>query len=154
MLEIVDALHSDAIELAPQLRPIDKLEVEATGNTPEKSLINSFNLPKSRVYSGVDSDRKVIFMCGVSQCPNNPKNGVIWMLTSELAQEHKKSILKLSKPKLKDLCTGFSNVYNLIHKDNKSSIRWLEWCGFEVLKNRVYKLGGEDFYLLIKRNEQ
>ena len=54
MLEIVDALHSDAIELAPQLRPIDKLEVEATGNTPEKSLINSFNLPKSRVYSGVD----------------------------------------------------------------------------------------------------
>ena len=154
MLEIVDALHSDAIELAPQLRPIDKLEVEATGNTPEKSLINSFNLPKSRVYSGVDSDRKVIFMCGVSQCPNNPKNGVIWMLTSELAKEHKKSILKLSKPKIKDLCKGFNNVYNLIHKDNKSSIRWLEWCGFEVVKNRAYKLGGEDFYLLMKRNKQ
>tara|TARA_A200000159_G_scaffold132348_1_gene129882 strand:+ start:23 stop:487 length:465 start_codon:yes stop_codon:yes gene_type:complete len=154
MLEIVDALRSDAIELAPHLRPIDKLEVEATGKTPEESLTNSFNLPKARVYSAVDSDRNVVLMYGVSQCPNNPKNGVIWMLTSELAQEHKKSILKLSKPKLKDLCTGFSNVYNLIHKDNKSSIRWLEWCGFEVLKNRVYKLGGEDFYLLIKRNEQ
>ena len=98
MLEIVDALPSDAIELASQLRPIDKLEVEATGNTPEKSLTNSFNLPKSKVYSGVDSDRKVVFMCGVSQCPNNPKNGVIWMLTSELAKEHK--LRKLLEPLL------------------------------------------------------
>ena len=154
MLVIVDALPSDAIELASQLRPIDKLEVEATGNTPEKSLTNSFNLPKSKVYSGVDSDRKVVFMCGVSQCPNNPKNGVIWMLTSELAKEHKRSILILSKPTIEDLSEGFNNVYNLIHKDNKNSIRWLEWCGFEVVKNRTYKLGGEDFYLLMKRIEQ
>lgn len=151
MLKIVEALHSDAISLAPRLRPIDKLEVEATGNTPEISLGRCFNLPKARVYSGVTEDRDVVFMCGVSQCPQDPSNGVIWMLTSELAKHHKKDILRLSKSTIDDLCKSFKNVYNLIHKDNKSSIRWLEWCGFEVLKQRTYKQGGEEFYLLLKR---
>ena len=154
MLSIVDALHRDAINLAPRLRPIDKLEVEATGSTPHKSLVRAFNLPKAKVYSGVTEDKEVVFMCGVSQCLQDPNNGIIWMLTSELAKDHKRDILKLSKPTIDDLCEGFKNVYNLIHKDNKSSIRWLEWCGFEVLKHRTFNQGGEDFYLLTKRNEQ
>ena len=154
MLKIVEALKRDAVSLASRLRAIDKLEVEATGDTPEITLARSFTLPKAKVYSGVTEDKNVVFMCGVSQCSQNPSNGVIWMLTSELAKDHKKDILRLSKPTIDDLCVGFKNVYNLIHKDNKSSIRWLEWCGFDVLKHRTYKQGGEDFYLLIKRNEQ
>ena len=31
MIKIVDALQRDAINLDPRLRPIDRLEVEATG---------------------------------------------------------------------------------------------------------------------------
>jgi hypothetical protein len=154
MLNIVDALHRDAINLAPHLRDIDKLEVKCMGSTPEASLLSSFNLPKAKVLSGYDDADNVVFMCGVSQCSNDPRNGVIWMLTSDLAKQHKKDILRLSKPTIDKLSEGFDTVYNLIHKDNKSSIRWLKWCGFDVLNNKTYKQGGEDFYLLIKRIEQ
>ncbi len=150
MIKIVDALQRDAINLAPRLRPIDRLEVEATGRTAEASLLSAFNMPNTKVLAGKAGD-KVVFMCGASQCLQNPANGVIWMLTSDLAEHYKKDILKLSKPTIEELSKGYKNVYNIIHKNNRTSIRWLEWCGFDVMKNKVYKQGGEDFYLLQKR---
>ena len=83
MFNIVEAMHRDAINLAPNVRAIDKLEVECMGNTPESSLLRSFDLPKAKVYSAFNNANNIMFMCGSYQCPNNPQNGVIWMLTSE-----------------------------------------------------------------------
>ncbi len=152
MFKLQKAIQRDAINLAPQLRPIDKLEVECTGSTPESSLLRCFNLKNSVVLSGVNDNNEVILMCGVSECPNSPDVGVIWMLASPSIRKHRKDILKLSKGAVAELMTGYKSVYNLIHKDNKTSIRWLEWCGFTVDKTKTYEQGGEDFYLLIKES--
>ncbi len=152
MFKLQKALRRDAINLAPQLRPIDKLEVECTGSTPESSLLHCFNLKNSVVLSGVNDNNEVILMCGVSECPNNPENGVIWMLASPSIRKHRKDILKLSKVTVDKLSKDYKLVFNLVHKDNKTSIRWLEWCGFTVDKTKTYEQGGEDFYLLIKES--
>lgn len=151
MLKIVDAQQRDAIDLAPRLRAIDNLEVECLGQTPEASLLNSFTLPNTVVLSGV-ADKEIIFMCGVSDFPENPEMGVIWMLASPNIHNHRKGVLKLSKPTIDKLSKPYKAVYNLVHKDNKTSIRWLEWCGFTVDKTVTYDQGGEDFYLLIKES--
>jgi hypothetical protein len=152
MFKLQKALHRDAINLASNLRDIDKLEVECTGSTPEASLLRCFDLPKSEVLSGLSSNNEVILMCGVSECPINPDVGVIWMLASPSIRKHRKDIVRLSKDTIDMLCVGYKSVYNLIHKDNKTSIRWLEWCGFTVDKTKTYEQGGEDFYLLIKES--
>ena len=151
MLKIVDAQERDAIDLAPRLRAIDNLEVECVGSTPEASLLTSFTLPNTVVLSGI-ADKEVIFMCGVSDYPDNPEMGVIWMLASPNIRTHRKGVLKLSKPTIDKLSKPYKAVYNLVHKDNKTSIRWLEWCGFTVDKTVTYEQGGEDFYLLIKES--
>lgn len=150
MFRLQKAERKDAISLAPNLREIDRLEVECTGSTPEASLLMCFDLPKAGVLSGFNSDNEVILMCGVSECPYNPEMGVIWMLASPKIHEHSREILRLSKETIEVLSTEYKAVYNLVHKDNKTSIRWLEWCGFTVDKTETYEQGGEDFYLLIK----
>ena len=122
MFKLQKALQRDAVNLAPQLRPIDKLEVECTGSTPESSLLRCFNLKNSVVLSGVNDNNEVILMCGVSECPSSPDVGVIWMLASPSIRKHRKDILKLSKGAVAELMTGYKAVYNLIHKDNKTSI--------------------------------
>ena len=151
MLKIVDAQQRDAIDLAPRLRAIDNLEVECVGSTPEASLLKSFTLPNTVVLSGI-ADDEVIFMCGVSDFPDNPEMGVIWMLASPNIRTHRKCVLKLSKPTIDKLSKPYKAVYNLVHKDNKTSIRWVEWCGFTVDKTVTYDQGGEEFYLLIKES--
>ena len=153
MLKIVNALQRDAVNLAPRLRDIDVLEVHAVGSTPEQSLLKSFSLPNTKVLSGVDSETKeIIFMCGVCDSTDDPDIGVIWMLASPSIHNHSRDVLKLSKPTIDDLSKPYKAVYNFVHKDNRTSIRWLEWCGFTVDKTKIYDQGGEDFYLLLKES--
>lgn len=152
MLKLQKALHRDAINLAPKLREIDKLEVECLGHTPEAGLLSGFSLPNAVMLSAFNPNNEIILMCGVSDCPTNSKAGVIWMLASNEIQQHKRDILKLSKSTLILLSNNYDYVYNFVHKDNKTSIRWLQWCGFTVDKSNTYKQGGEDFYLLIKES--
>ena len=151
MLKIVKALQRDAVNLAPRLRAIDNLEVKCTGSTPEVSLLRSFSLPNTKVLSGI-ADKEIIFMCGVCDSTDDPDIGVIWMLASPSIHNHSRDILRLSKPTIDDLSKPYKAVYNYVHKDNKISIRWLEWCGFTVDKTNAYEIGGEDFYLLIKES--
>lgn len=150
MFRLRESIQSDAVSLAPKLRDIDKLECECVGSTAEISLLSPFTLPDSVVLSGINEDEEVILMCGISKCPVTPEMGVIWMLASPKIYNHRREIIKLSKPTIAKLSEGYKAVYNMIHKDNKLSIRWLEWCGFIVDKTRIYVKGGEDFYLLLK----
>lgn len=151
MLKIVEATEQDALQLAPNLRAIDNLEVAAVGSTPLNSLLGSFDLPQSKVLSGIDfNTEEVIFMCGISPSPVIEGHGVIWMLASPSIHKYKRDILELTLPTIDKLSEPFEAVYNFVHKDNLTSIRWLEWAGFTVDKEKTYDQGGEAFYLLIK----
>ena len=150
MIKMVDAHPMDAVYLAPRLRAIDALEVRCTGKTPEESLMIGFDLVRAKVLSALNSDEEVVAMCGVSESPQNPKAGVIWLLASDKFDEHKKDFLTVCKPVIEELSEGFQHVYNLVHINNTKSIRWLEWYGFTVEKHKTYEQGGEDFYLLVK----
>tara|TARA_B100001093_G_scaffold508707_1_gene571411 strand:- start:384 stop:845 length:462 start_codon:yes stop_codon:yes gene_type:complete len=153
MLKLIKAVERDAINLAPRLRAIDVLEVKAVGSTPKKSLLKSFSLPNTKVFSGIDlKTNEVVLMYGVCDSIDDPNTGVIWMLASPSIHKHKKDVYKLSKPTIDDLSKPYKTVYNFVHKDNKTSIRWLEWAGFTVDKSKVFDQGGEDFYLLFKES--
>lgn len=150
MLKMVDAHPMDAMYLAPKLRAIDNLEVRATGRTPYEALKAGFDLPNSKVMSGLNTDEQVVFMCGSVQCPNNTEAGIVWMLASDELEDTKKDFLKLCEPTIKSLCEGYKYVYNFVHVTNEKSIRWLKWNGFTVDTENTYEQGGEDFYLLSK----
>lgn len=153
MLKVVDAHRMDAISLAPRLRAIDNLEVKAVGQTPEGSLMGSFDLPQSKVLSLLDDEEEVVLMCGSCQSEHDSDGGVIWMLASDDIERHKKDFLKLCTPVTAELSEGYKYVYNLVHKDNTKSIRWLRWNGFTVDDSVTYDQGGEDFYLLTRNND-
>lgn len=150
MLKIVEAHPMDAMYLAPKLRQIDLLEVKSVGHTPYEALSLGFNLPNSVVYSGLNSNEQVVLMFGCSQAPDDKDAGVIWLLASDELDELRKDFLKLSKHWVEQVSSPYKYVYNLVHKTNKKSIRWLRWNGFTVDTDTIYKQGGEDFHLLIK----
>ena len=146
----IDATPKHADYLATRLRPIDALEVACVGSTPERSLHLSLTLPNSKVLTAVDQQDTPLFMCGVSQSPEQPDMGVVWLLASKEIMKHKRHFLKMSMPIFDDFLKGYKALYNFVHKDNKTSIRWLEWCGCTVDKSQPYDVGGHPFYLLIK----
>jgi len=154
MLKVVDAHYMDAIALAPRLREIDNLEVKCIGHTPESALLQGFELPEAKVLTALDGDEEAVLMCGVCRSDEDPEAGVIWMLASDDIDKHKKDFLRLSEPVADELSEGYKYVYNLVHKDNTKSIRWLRWNGFTVDETKVYDQGGEDFYLLTRENKK
>lgn len=150
MLKVVEAHPMDAIYLAPRLRQIDELEVLSTGKTPEEALSQSFDLPKSKVFTGLDNEENPVLMFGSVQCPHNKDVGVIWMLATDELDNYKRQFLQECLPHIEEISNGYSHVYNLVHKTNTKSIRWLRWCGFTVDTTKIYDQGGEDFYLFSK----
>jgi hypothetical protein len=150
MLKVVEAHPMDAIYLASRLRDIDDLEVRATGKTPEEALMHSFDMPKSRVYTGVNQDEEPVLMFGSVKCPHNDGVGIVWLLATNKLDDHKRDFLSICPENIDLICEGYKFVYNFVHKDNKKSIRWLRWSGFTVDTSKTYDQGGEDFYLLSK----
>ena len=150
MLTVVDAHPLDAIYLGPRLRKPDQIEVKVTGKTPEEAINDGFTNPNAKIYTGVDKNSTPVFIFGSVRCPHDENAGVVWMLGSDELDKNARSFLKISKQWIDEISKDYNYVYNLVHKDNTKSIRWLKWSGFTVDTSRTYNKDGEDFYLLIK----
>ncbi|QDP60600.1 MAG: putative scaffold protein [Prokaryotic dsDNA virus sp.] len=61
----------------------------------------------------------------------NERAGVIWFLGTDDLFKASRKFLRESKVWLDRISSGYDLVGNIVHKDNKVSIRWLSWLGFE-----------------------
>lgn len=132
--------------IAHNLRAIDKKEVIAMTGEHDvyKSLYKALSLEGEQYTAEVDGDIVAIF--GVAPHSLNRSVGIPWFLGTDAINNLKREMLKDSSYFVTKWSTEFHLLFNYVHEDNKRSIRWLKWLGFDV-KDKVTEFNGEFFRL-------
>lgn len=117
--------------VADTMRQADADEVNAShGHTPLQSLQSGLRVSDFAVVVMINGDPVAIF--GLSKCNPITGSGVPWLLSSESALEHKREFLIQSPKVIKQMLQICPYLFNFVHTDNRTSIRWLRWLGFTI----------------------
>ena len=147
------ATEDDARYLSTKLRATDINELLLSNNTkPLTALLNAFEGKNNRVYSIVFQD-KVIGMFGICDCFYLPKYGVVWLLGSDEISKVGRQFLKECKLWVNKMHKDYNIIYNWVHPDNWKSLKWLQYCGFEIKLKQEYGINGEIFYLMMREKK-
>jgi ribosomal protein S18 acetylase RimI-like enzyme len=140
------AVLSDALHVAENLRIADKEELLAGGTEDFKQcLVDSFT--SSSICRVALVDGVPVAVLGV--CDSGIAGvGVIWMLGTDGIYKISRQFLKGSMRELRMLANEYKTLFNYVYTDNKLSIKWLEWLGFTIDKQR----DSSEFFRMFYRN--
>ena len=124
----------DVVSLAPNLRYEDVREVETLGRTSEQSLLSGYLYGKM-CRSIIDKYGQVVGMYGV--VPADDKTGLVWMLGSKGLKKIATAFLKESRTEVNGMNTLFPHLWNIIDSRNELHLKWLKWCGFTIIGERM-----------------
>ena len=122
----------DCYELSERVREVDKQEIWSSGRfTPIKALLEGFEISGDHCYTLLLSE-KVVGIFGVSKVQEG--TGIVWLIGSDDMTKYKKDFYKVSKKYLKLFLQEFKTVFNYVDDRNKTTARWLQKLGFNLLK--------------------
>ncbi len=138
MLYVEKSIPNHAFDLAFKLRPLDRFEVAAMGNTPLEALIAPFRYTRENVntYTVLD-DGNVVAMFGVISTAHDPKKGTVWMLSSKDLDKNWFYFTKRTKKWADYFLADYNFVHNYISIEHKRNIKWLKWLGFNFKKEEI-----------------
>tara|TARA_R110000823_G_scaffold59289_2_gene142526 strand:+ start:1700 stop:2152 length:453 start_codon:yes stop_codon:yes gene_type:complete len=131
----------DVVDMIPNIRYEDKREVQAVGYTPEQALGLSY-LSSQICRSILDKHGRVVGMYGV--CPIDSQIGQVWMLGTKGLLKIKTSFLRESRSEVEGMNSIFPLLCNQIDSRNKVHLRWIKWCGFKIIGEKM--IGNVKFY--------
>ena len=141
----------DAVLLAKNLKPLDKLEVKYShDDTPLDALLSCFDQQDAENYSIVDQDGEIYGMFGVNSDPELEGYGVIWLLSSSKLQKFPISFYKESKKWIEKLHTNYTHIYNFVYEKNWQSLKWLQLCGFKAIGKKKIGKYNKNFILIMR----
>jgi hypothetical protein len=112
---------------------------------PVDGLLSPFSM-KQKVkhnYTVVDPNDDIVCMFGI--VPDG-KRGIIWLLGSNLVDIYQREFIKNNRKMLNMMQEDFPHVGNYISLENKKSIKWLRWLGFEFSSKKTLVKGTELVY--------
>jgi ribosomal protein S18 acetylase RimI-like enzyme len=117
-----------------ELRESDIKELkDSTGNSPREALANIINSADVlKVF--VDEYDRILAVYGVKEIETNIGT-IFFLATEEFTEEHPIEFLRMSKVAVEELLKSFEVLFNYVSSENKKSIKWLKWLGFEVYEN-------------------
>ena len=125
--------------LASNMREEDVAEVEAMGHTPKEALLTALERDDF-TFTVLDPHKIPYAMFGAGQA----EPPYIWMLGTNDVRLYQFEFLK----RCREWVWGFVGIYEKVHNyvslDNKTAIKWLEWCG-AVFVGDVINVNGKDF---------
>lgn len=117
--------------IAANMREADAVEVWASGHyTPIDAVRKSLEYSKFATVVWIDDVPCAIF--GLSIYDVLSGTGVPWLLSAEQILNHKREILKHSPDVIEMMLEICPKLMNHVHAENKVSIRWLRWLGFDI----------------------
>jgi len=148
------AVPQDALRLAPALRSEDVAEIRAcTGREPALELLQPFCNPHARVFS-VYFDGAPIAMFGVSPARwVRGKVGAPWLLASEELFRFSFRLARESRRWVATLADGYELLENFAYAENSTHLRWLEWCGFRLVRREPWGVSRLPFWRFQMRIE-
>lgn len=79
-----------------------------------------------------EKDGKVMCIFGVNPLKEHDGVGVIWMLATKFFDEHSMAFIHACKEVVADMIDKYEYVFNYVYSENRKSIKWLKWLGFDV----------------------
>jgi len=137
--KVVKATKDLVETMIGNLREEDNKEcLDSTGRTADIELMNGFHFSEKCWVGLVEGEAFCCF--GVTESEQISKIGVPWMLATNTIKIKKAKILvrQVSKIYVRNMMIGFQKLENWVSIDNKISIEWLEWCGFNLEKPMPY----------------
>ena len=154
MAYVREAVLNDALELAPNMKEGDVEEIKASNNLiPLEALVIPFTIPNSITYTAIGNREEPIAMFGSCPTPDE-KTGVVWLLSAEslIQKTYRTRFLRECNHWIDVISKPYSYVYNHVDVRNWKSVRWLEHCGFNIIKTEPYGVHQLDFHLLMREN--
>jgi hypothetical protein len=131
--------------VADTMRQADVDEVAAShGHTPLQALQVGVDVSDFIVAVVIDGDPVAIM--GLSKCNPITGTGVPWLLSSENELKYKREFLLQSPKVIEQMLNICPNLFNFVHAENKTSVRWLKWLGFTIEEPKPLGVKKEMFH--------
>jgi hypothetical protein len=139
--------HVDTV--AARMRAADVAEVAASsGYVPREALLMSLDKSDRAFTVMVHDQPEAIF--GVASLNVLAGTAAPWMLGTDAVTVHYRAALRLSRLMLPGLARGYSVLRNIVHADNRVSVAWLRWLGFDLSEPLPLGRGGALFHVFEK----
>ncbi len=147
------ATTEDILVVAENMRYIDRKELElAGGGEPFEVVRKGF---ENSIYCRcIDIDGVPAALFGVRRPFILSKRGLIWLLATEAMAKIKKNFVKNSIDYVNEAFEYADLLENYVWIENKKSIRWLKWSGFNFDPPKPYGLKKALFLHFYKEKEK
>lgn len=138
-----------AAHITKHMRKQDRDEIAAMGSVPVEEAVSVSLALSTHGYCVLDRNGDPCAVLGAAPHPL-PGIGVAWMLGTDGIRREATSIARLTPAYMNILNSAYSVLWNYIDARNTVSKRWLQWGGFELLKD--VELGGHQFHIFARVN--
>lgn len=135
---MLPAKMSDAKELLENIREEDLREIKAAGSkNPLESIEHGilFSSLTGFTYAVRDLEGRLCMVFGVLQSHLTTNAGIVWMLGTNCIESVAFEFLRHCKEWVKKMNELFPYLYNMIDSRNTMHLKWLQWCGFDLVKS-------------------
>ena len=128
---VVESTPEHAIHIAQNMRQVDRHEVYLWSlKRPAECMLDA--LKKSDVCLTGLWDDEPGCMFGVTELKNATMDcGIIWMLGTDAVDKNQLAFIKAAKEHVPAMASRHKLVQNYVWAENKKSIRWLKFMGFD-----------------------
>lgn len=82
---------------------------------------------------------------GVNPVEDRDRVGVIWMLATKTFDDHFMAFAAACKVVVEEMIKDYEYIFNYVSVENKKSIKWLKWLGFDVRPSEPIGIKGAEF---------
>lgn len=125
--------HGDYI--ADNMRPSDRREVYALAAFTPHSAVRATMAGAIKSYTAL-VDGVPALMWGISRRSFISPVGVPWLLGTPVAEEHQYKFGRGTLDYFKEMSSLFPLMENYALAENKRSLRWIKWAGFDTEEAR------------------
>jgi hypothetical protein len=131
--------------LKDKLSEADCLELEYLGySPPSDGLVKSFKNSDTTWVAIHNGNPVCVF--GIA---SEKKWGIPWMLTAEGFYDISHQFTRECRGVIRHMKTLHPYLSNIVYSGNTKAIRWLEWCGFKMVKQ--INIRGHEFVTFVMR---
>lgn len=143
--------EEDIQYIAENMRGADKKEIWLADRSRPYAALKYCVQLSDKAYV-LRADDKPVFIFGVER-EGLSDVGKVWMLSTDKINDVKCEVAFLSKKYVLLLTKGFDKVYNYVYCENKISLKWLEWLGFEISEKQPFGADAAMFHRVERKGE-
>lgn len=125
------AKEGDAERLAANLRPADKLEIEASSGSDHLAAIKNAIALSDQVWTA-EVDGEIACMFGVGPLSFLSDSGIPWALGTPVIDANARAYVRLSRMYIQQMLERYPHLFNAVDSRNKRAVRWLKSAGFTL----------------------